>query len=431
MGHRRLIVRYYVVIGLLAAIGVLCAGYVLAHEGGGLPNPWADVYRVNVELTVADGVVAGIGQPVDVAGVDVGSIVGTRLATDGNAVATLEIQRAQLPHVYRNATAALQPITPLDDMRIDLNPGGPPAPPLPDGAQLGVAQTTTPVQLSDILAAFDGDARDFLTSLIASVGQGTASQGENMRRALLALGPTTTQIREISTAVARRRVALAHLVHNLAAVTLAASRDRQIAEVVSAGQETLQAVAAQNAPLREAISMLPGTLSSVRTTLGYAAAFADQLRPTVAALLPPIHHLPATLRALDPFAREGTTVIASDVRPLVTRAQPIVRDLGAATPRLTALAPQMTSVFQVANYLLNVFAYNPNNNLAGAPDEGGLFWLAWFVHNSNSTWSTGDANGTFGRAQFTDSCQSEAGLLDNEISAILNASIGVSYLCPK
>jgi ABC-type transporter Mla subunit MlaD len=422
-----LTVRYYVVIATIVTLGLLSTGYVLAHEGGGLPDPWGNVYEINAAFSAADGVVPGIGQPVDVAGVDVGSIVGTRLDKAGNAVVTLEIKHGDLPHVYANASAVLQPITPLDNM---IAPGGPPAPALRNGATLTVGQTSPPTQLSDILAAFDGDTRDYLTSLITSMGEGTAAQGGNLRRALLALGPTTRQLHQIGSALAARRVALSQLVHNLAVVTRAGTRDRQLAAVVQAGDETLHAVATESVSLRQGIAQLPATMRSVKATLGYASTFAQHLRPAVAVLLPPLKRLPATLHALGPFAQNAASVITEDVLPLVIRAQPVVGSLGIATPKLTALTPQMTSVFQVLNYTLNVLAYNPNHIANGGLDEGGLFWLSWMVHNLNSAFSLGDANGALGRAMFVDSCGNEVGLLDNEVRALIGATLPLESLCP-
>lgn len=428
---RRHIRRNYAVIAVLTVLGLLCAGYVLVHQGGGLPNPWSNVYRVKVELKAANGVVAGIGQPVNVAGVDVGSVVGADLNERGNAVVTLEIERDQLPHVYEDAHALLDPITPLSDMRIELDPGAPPARALSDGATLPVARTAVPVDLADILQALDGDTRAFLASLIDSLGEGTEGQGANLRRALVNLGPTAGQVRSISTALAARRRPLARLVHNLAEVSHAATRDGELGAVVQAGDRTLSAVAAQQAPLRQAIARLPETLRTTRTTLTDASRFADHLRPTVAALLPQVRRLPSTLSTLRPFVSGAASAIERDVRPFVHKAKPVVGELGAATPKLTALAPHVTSSFKTLAYLVNLMAYNSDAIVGGSPDEGGLFWLSWLVHNYNSMFSIADAHGTFGRATIAVSCKSETGILDNEISAVINATVGLSSLCPS
>lgn len=431
MQGRRNIVRHYVVVIGLAALGFGCAVYVLAHQGSGLSSPWSNNYDVKVELPAADGVVAGIGQPVDVAGVGVGSIVDAKLDASGSALLTLEIQRGQLPRIYRNASAALEPITPLDDMRIQLDPGSPPAAVLPAGATIGTGQTTSPVRLSDILAALDGDTRDYLASLISSLGEGTAGQGENMRRALLALGPTTAQVHRISGALAQRRDALAQLVHNLAKVTLAATRDRQLSAVVLAGDQTLHAVARESGPLQSAITELPGTLQSLRRTLGYAATLAGKLQPTVAALLPAVRRLPGTLTVLRPFASTTASALSTEVNPFVKQAQPLIRNLSVAMPRLTALAPHMTSSFQGLDYILNELAYNPRNVVNGYRDEGGLFWLDWFVHNWNSDFANSDANGAIGKAAFTGSCGIPLSVVNAAITDIVHAEINLPALCPK
>src|SRR3712207_7284392 len=54
----------------------------------------------------------GLGQPVEVAGVKVGTISDARLS-GGRALVTLEIERHQLAAVHRDARVALQPVTPL------------------------------------------------------------------------------------------------------------------------------------------------------------------------------------------------------------------------------------------------------------------------------------------------------------------------------
>jgi len=48
--------------------------------------------------------------------------------------------------------------------------------------------------------------------------------------------------------------------------------------------------------LRQAVTRLPGTLATTRTTLGDVTAFANQLGPTATALLPTAKRLPTTLR---------------------------------------------------------------------------------------------------------------------------------------
>jgi phospholipid/cholesterol/gamma-HCH transport system substrate-binding protein len=406
----------------LALAGLAAAAYVLVQERA--PVPFQSTYDMKVILTAANGVQPGLGQPVNVAGVKVGTIVGLKLSGDGDAITTLQIDRSKVPHVYANASAALAPITPLNDMELDLDPGRPPAPALAAGATLGVGSTATPIPLSTLLSTLDGDTRDFVTSMLASFSRGTQGRGPDIRRALLALGPTTNQLRQITDALATRRMDLARLVHNLAIVTRSASQDRQLTSLVEAGNATLAALAAQDQPLRQAIAQLPGTLGTARSTLSNVARFAGTLGPTETALLPAAARLPQTLTALGTLSSVGTTAFAKQIRPFVRAAEPLVRQLAPATTALKALAPSMTSVFQVLNYFFNELAYNP-----GGRNQGYLFWTAWFFHNGDSATSIADAHGSIIRTSVYLSCGQATQTLGT-ILKLFEIATGVSSLCP-
>ena len=404
---------------LIAAAGVIAAGYVLLHER--LAPPLASTYAVRVDLTAADGVVPGLGQPVEVAGVGVGSITAANVS-NGSALVTMQIQRSQLAHVYTNASTTLAPITPLDDMQLLLDPGGPPARALPDNGTIPVGQTTSPVPLSDLTSSLDTDTRSWLSSLITSLGQGTSGQASNLRSALLALAPATEQLHAITSELAARRASLARLVHNLAIVTHAASRDRQLSSVVFAGDETLRAVVAQDGPLGRSLLLLPGTLADARSTLSNAAAFSNVLTPTVAKLLPAVRRLPGTLTVLKPFAGQLASTLRTDVRPLIVKAEPTVQLLGPAVTGLVPIVPHITSVFQVLQYAGNELAYNP-----GGDDPGFLYWLDWWSSNGLSVFSSADAHGMLGRASVYVNCQQLDAL--GALEPVFSLAMGVGGLC--
>jgi phospholipid/cholesterol/gamma-HCH transport system substrate-binding protein len=409
---RRIVSRFLIVFVVLGGLGLAASIYTLVHER--LALPFGDNYEITARFNAADGVVSGIGQPVDVVGVNVGEVTGVRLV-DGTALVTLQLDRHEVPHVYANASATLEPITPLQDMQIDLDPGAPPARPLTSGATLSLAQTSAPPQLSDLLSTLDTDTRAFLQSLIASLAQGVSGRGADIRHALRTLGPTTTEVGSITRALAARRAAIARLVHNLATITRAASQDHRLAEVVTAGSETLHSVAAEDASLRHALAGLPRTL-----TLGDVAPFARSLGPTLRSLEPAVRRLPATFAQLTPLARVGTSALGNEIRPLVVEASPLVDRLASIVPALNADTPELTGSFQALEYLSNELAYHPPGN-----SEGLLFWLAWFFHNVNSVTSSGDANGGIGRALPLISCQAIAG------GGPVAVALGLSNLCPK
>jgi phospholipid/cholesterol/gamma-HCH transport system substrate-binding protein len=413
----RIVSRFLVIFVVLGGIGLLASVYTLVHER--LPLPFGDNYEISAQFSAADGVVSGIGQPVNVVGVNVGEVTAVRLV-GGAARVTMRLDRHKVPRVYENATATLEPITPLEDMQIDLDPGSPPAPLLRTGATLSLTQTSSPPQLSDLLSTLDGDTRSFLQSLIASLGQAVAGRGDEIRRALATLGPTTAQAGSVVRALAARRSAIARLVHNLARLTRAASQDRQLAAVVTAGDQTLRAVADQDASLRSTLAQLPPTLMLAHVTLSDLEPFARLLGPTLRALAPAVRRLPATFDALGPLARVGAGALRTEIRPLVLAAAPLVSRLGSVLPAVRAATPDLTGSFQALEYLANELAYHPPGN-----GEGLLFWLAWFFHNGNSVTSSGDANGGIGRALPLISCQAIAG------GGPIGVALGLAHVCPK
>jgi phospholipid/cholesterol/gamma-HCH transport system substrate-binding protein len=404
---------------VLAVIGVASATYVLVQQR--LTLPGTDTYEVAIDLAAADGVAPGLGQPVRVAGVKVGSIADARLH-QGRARVTLELERDLLPDVYRDARAALVPITPLKDMQVELDPGRAAAGRLPEGGTIRLARTSSPGSLAELLSALDHDTRDFLTSLIANLDLGTRGRADGVRQALRSLGPATSQVRSITTRLDRRRRSLARLVRNLGTITAAAGEDQALRTVVASGQDVLHAVAREDRALDAGLRRLPGTLTTVRRTLRSTAGFTRELTPTLDAITPATDRLPQTLGTLEPFARETASALRSEIRPLVREAQPLVRRLARAVTDLHASAPALTTAMRVANYALNELAYNPPGD-----DEGLLFWFPWWFHNYGSMFGAQDAHGSAARAMALVNCQQLAGAVP--LGDILNVLLGTYALC--
>lgn len=414
------------VLAVLAFAGLASAGYVLLHERA--PVPFRDSYKLRVEVSAADGVQPGLGQPVRVAGVGVGTVTGLKLQRD-NALITLSIDRHQLPHVYADAHVSLEPITPLKDMQIVLDPGGAPAPALADGATLSVGRSRVPVPLSDLLSSLDGDTRAFLASLLSAVQRGTHGQGANLRRVLTTLGPTTKQVRAVSASLADRRRALARLVHNVALVTRAAADDGQLSDVVLSSQRTLHAVASQQRALRQTIARMPGALQTTSSALRETGDFARELRPALTALMPAVTQLPVSLNALKPFAETGATALLRGVRPFVRTAVPAARRVAPAVASFDRQAPDLIAGLKGLNYFFNELAYNPPGQKLGHDDEGFLFWAPWFFHNYNSMISAKDAHGGIARGQVMVSCQQVLSLAG--FDEILRLLVPTYTLCPR
>lgn len=406
---------------LLGAVGIAAVAYLFVMQRG--PVPLRDTYRVTAQFASADGVVGGLGQPVNVAGVKVGSVVETRVDRAGTALVTMEIERDELPVVHTDARATLEPITPLKDMQIELAPGSERAPALRAGQRIPESATVAPAELSTLLSALDGDTRAYFQTLMGALQTGTKDRALNMRLLFAALAPTTRQAREVASAIADRRLRTARLVSNLAKVTRAAGDDGRLAEVIAAGNRTLAAVAGEDAALRRSLDELPPTLRAARSSLADAAAFSTRLGPALAAVTPAVRALPRTLREVAPFARETSSALQREIRPFIRESQPLVGDVGPALGRIAGLTRPLTTVLRTTNYVLNELAYNP----PGKSDEGNLFWLAFFFHNFGSAFSLGDAHGPIGSAMVLMNCAQLAASAPGQLVGLLT---GAANACP-
>lgn len=390
MTLRRQLERYgkwLVAIGTLVALGLVSAGYILVQQR--FPLPWHERYTVRAEFATSAGLnPPGLGQPVNVAGVRVGTIASTTLR-DGRSLVALEIDPEKLERVYSNARAVLVPNTPLKDMQVELYPGRPPARAIDEEDVIPVAQTQVPVDSDELTAALDADTRSFFQLLAIGADRGTRGRGRDLRAALRSLGPTAEQMRTIGAAMAARRGELRRLVHNLAVLGRAVeSRDRQLAGLVVNAEQTLGALAREEDALRASLDRLPATLAAVRGSFESTTRLSRQLGPTLDALGPTVRRLPATLEATRPLLDEAEPILRDDVRPLVREAQPLARDLGPITEDLSHVAPDLITSVRVLTYVVNELAYNPPGD-----NEGFLFWSAWFAHNAASVVSTQDAHG--------------------------------------
>ena len=392
--------RWVVAIGLLIAVGAASGAFILGKER--FTSPFASRYEIHAVFDNATGLTTGLGQPVNVAGVRVGTVMGASLR-DGAADVTLSIDPGKLPHVYADASAVLSPNTPLMDMEVDLDPGRRSQPALVDGATIPHSRTDVPPSYDDLTRTLDSDTRDYFAALVASAEKGLRGRGHDLRGAARALGPTTAQARRIGDLLVARRTELARVVHNLGVLAHAAGgNDHDLARVIGASDATLRAISSQRAALSESLSRLPGTLRLSTRTIGDVANLADATSPTLSALDPAIHKLPSGLRATNGLLKESVPLVRAS-RPVLREAVPLDRDLAAVSRGLHATSPDIRSAFKVLDYTANELSYNPPGR-----DEGYLYWLAWASHNVDSVLSVEDAHGAAAHGLVLTSCSSLA-----------------------
>ncbi|MBV9212691.1 MAG: MCE family protein [Actinobacteria bacterium] len=387
-------------VGLALAVTV----YVSVHER--LRFPWQHETRIYAEFENAQSVTPGQGQTVNVAGVKVGEIGGVTLK-EGRAVVELDIQSRVPGGMYRSAHLQLRPKTGLNDMAIEMDPGRP-DPSLPDrgrlhdGSTLPIENTRPNVNPDEVLASLDADTRAYLAAFVDASGQGLRGRGADLRRVLRATQPTFAQTSRIARAIADRRTKLARLVTNLHRLaSAAAGRDADLGRLVDSSSAVFGTLAARDADLQSAVARLPGALHATRNALVATRGLAVDARPALTALLPVAQELAPALVQARPLLSEATPVVANGVRPFVRAAIPLLAKFGPELARVDSTTPGLVDAGHALNRVANELAYNPPGK-----EEGYLFWLPWFMHNSNSVLSIEDAHGAAFRGLVLVGCTS-------------------------
>jgi len=397
----------FIAILVLVVLAVGVTGYILTQEGFRLPFISKPQFTINAQFSTAQAVTPGQGQTVRVSGVQIGTLSGVSLK-NGYAIVKMSIEKKYKGVIHTNAAAFLRPKTGLQDMFVELNPGGGPAPVVKQGYTIPLAQTAPEVNVDEILSSVDADTRQYLQLLVNGAGQGLNGRGGELAQVLQRFEPTHQDLARLNQAVAVRGVELQHLVNSLRRLNDALiTKQTQIGQMIVSSSQVFRATASEEGNISRSIADLPATLAQTRTTLGQVQTFAQQLGPTAQKLIPAANALPAANNALAALAKPSTPIIKNQIRPFVIAARPFVRNLEPASINLANATPNLNSTFSVINHFLNLLGYNP-----AAPQHGYLWWLAWLGHIGRTVFAVQDGNGDFRQAFLQVSCASMSQILN-------------------
>ena len=128
--------------------------------------------------------------PVRIAGVNVGEVTSVEAARASGAEVTFSVDEDGQP-IHEDAEAEIRPRLFLEgNFFVDLKPGSPSAAELPDGGTIPYTQTSTAVQLDEVLTALQAPTRKGLQKTLE--GFGTALNYEPTRRRRHPRTPTST-----------------------------------------------------------------------------------------------------------------------------------------------------------------------------------------------------------------------------------------------
>lgn len=365
-------------------IGLVVTGLLLVQTR--FTAPWEDRYVFSAEFGQAPAVSPESSHTVTIAGVVVGKISDWEITERGTA--RLEFAVDPKHQIYDNAHAVLRADNPLNEMHVEINPGGPPGNRLPDNGVIPASQTTRPIQADEVLEHLDERARLALTALLAESDVALARAPQELPGGLRATDDVLVGFQPAVDALETRRDKLAQLVTALARISAAAGDNHErIARLADATQQTLNVLATNDEDLRASMAQLPGLNDELRKAFTSTQQLTVQLDPTLDNLNRASEELPPALRRISDTAGELGTVVDA-ARPVVSKAQPVVADLRPLVGDVDAALDDALPVTRNLDRYTSILVSHLGD-------------LQAFVYNTSSVFSVEDARGGIIRANVT------------------------------
>jgi ABC-type transporter Mla subunit MlaD len=365
-------------------LGSLTVGAIIANKLT-FQRPWLSYRQVKAEFDDVKGIFPG-GDTVRIHGV-VAGIVSSAQLVNGHAILTLKLERKFGP-IYRDATLRIRPVTPLEDLYVDVEDRGHPNAGEAGGSYvISASQTTTPVDISRVLDTFDANTRERLTVLLSEMDKGLADGGVQLRAAFVQLAPFLHVAQRATDVLRRHQQELGTLIHNFGRLSEAlAARNVALTQFVRAGDATMTELASHASPLNDTLVQLAALLPTMRGSFASVRTLTGTLDPALASLTPVTPNLRGGLVALAKLGNAATPALHAlrpavvDLRAMADQLAPTARSLDVAFGRLQPEAPQIESltkqvvpclptIDQFFNHTLSVFKYQDSNGAFPRADE--------------------------------------------------------------
>jgi phospholipid/cholesterol/gamma-HCH transport system substrate-binding protein len=291
----------------LIGVAALVAALLITSGGGG--------YRYRLLFETAGQLVKG--NQVWIGGQPVGSVDDISLA--GNSTAQVDVTVDQQLHEGSTAVIRAASLSGIANHYVSISPGPNNRPALGAGSTIGLAETTSPVELDAVFNAFKPNVRQGLRNFIKGNAAAYSGVGPQANATYRYLAPALGGARRWMEELGRDEPALERFVVNSSKlVTAISQRAPQLADSVSSAHQAFGAVAAHTATLNQALADLPATFRQGSTTFHNLRAALDDIDPLVATAK-------TATRNLAPFLGR--------LRPVVKRSVPVFRNLGLSVDR--------------------------------------------------------------------------------------------------
>jgi phospholipid/cholesterol/gamma-HCH transport system substrate-binding protein len=269
-------------------------------------------YDIRLSLQNASQLVKG--DPVKVGGIPVGSIDSISLGQDGYAQIDASIDDDSVAPLHQGSRAVVrsESLSGVANRYIALTPGPENTAKIPSGGTIPAEDTTSEVDLDEVLNTLDPATLGDLRSLTRNASSAFKGEGDKFGQALADLDPALSQTDAVEQQILRDEGAFSRfLVESASVVGAVASRRPDLAQLIPSTRATLDAIASRNAALDSLLQRLPPTLRDTNTTLVNLRATLQDADPVIRDARPAAPLLRQTLDLLEPLAVNGRPVVAT------------------------------------------------------------------------------------------------------------------------
>jgi phospholipid/cholesterol/gamma-HCH transport system substrate-binding protein len=288
----------------VVGVAVLLVALVLFRGDGG--------YTLTAEFLSGGQLVPG--NPVRVAGADVGTVEDLSISENGEALVRFTVDEEYAP--LRRGTRAMIKQTSLSGIAnryVDLHLGPADGAEIEDGGRLSTNETETAVEIDQFFSIFDPKTRQALKDTVKGSADLLRGRGQEINRAVKYLNPALSTGTRLFRELSRDEPLLERfLIDSGRFVNALAKRRDDVRGLVSNANTTLRALGSQQAALAESIELLPPFMRRANTTFVNLRNALDHVDPLVDVSIPAV-------RRLGPFL--------DDARAFAADAEPTIRDL--------------------------------------------------------------------------------------------------------
>lgn len=372
-------------IAAIAALAIAVIGLAYVIFSGSGEHKYNLVFQ-NASQLVPDNQVLIGGQPV-------GSVDSIELTDDNLAKVVVSV--GQELHEGTTATVRATSLSGVANHYVSISPGPNSNPALDDGATLGLASTTTPVDIDQLFNTFPAPVRRSLEKFIEGNAETYAGAGKTANDTFKYLGVGFNRAGAFAHDLnADERLFARFLVSSSKLATAVSERGEELSSAIGNANEAFGAIASQNVALSSSLKLLPPTFRQANTTFVNLRAALDDVEPLIDTSRTATKELAPFLGELGPVLSKAVPVF-KNLR-LTMRRKGFANDTAELLAALPAVEQRASKAFPHSEEAITAFQPNLNFFRAYTPDLFNGFARLGQVS------APYDGNGHYVRSSFSD-----------------------------